>query len=110
MAAVKAYLLTEGGDQIKCLFNPAELTISKSNSWQGGEAKGKNAPELRFQAGQPASAARVPVPVSTVAFIMLFIRATFSMVATRPRPDPDRSNSTSFSGVLMRWMTKGITA
>ncbi|MCE7011209.1 LysM peptidoglycan-binding domain-containing protein [Kibdelosporangium philippinense] len=55
MAAVKAYLLTEGGDQIKCLFNPAELTISKSNSWQGGEAKGKNAPELRFQAGQSAT-------------------------------------------------------
>nr|WP_042193273.1 LysM peptidoglycan-binding domain-containing protein [Kibdelosporangium sp. MJ126-NF4]CEL20674.1 hypothetical protein [Kibdelosporangium sp. MJ126-NF4]CTQ89586.1 hypothetical protein [Kibdelosporangium sp. MJ126-NF4] len=55
MAAVKAYLLTEGKEQIDCMFNPAELTISKSNSWQGGEAKGKNAPELRFQAGQSAT-------------------------------------------------------
>ncbi|CAM4236455.1 LysM peptidoglycan-binding domain-containing protein [Kibdelosporangium persicum] len=53
--AVKAYLLTEGKDQIDCMFNPAELTISKSNSWQGGEAKGKNAPELRFQSGQSAT-------------------------------------------------------
>ncbi|TCO55201.1 CIS tube protein [Actinocrispum wychmicini] len=54
-APVKAYLQTENGEQIKCMFNPAELTISKSNSWQGGEAKGKNAPELRFQSGQSAT-------------------------------------------------------
>ena len=53
--AVKAYLLTESGEQIDCMFNPSELTISKSNSWQGGEAKGKNAPELRFQSGQSAT-------------------------------------------------------
>jgi hypothetical protein len=49
----KAYLLTEKGDKIECLFNPAELTITKSNSWQVPESKGRNAPELRFQAGQP---------------------------------------------------------
>lgn len=48
----KAYLLTESGERISCLFNPAELTISKSNTWQAAEAKGKNAPDLRFQAGQ----------------------------------------------------------
>src|SRR6266487_3321969 len=53
--AVKAYLMTENNDRIDCMFNPSELTISKSNSWQGGEAKGKNAPELRFQAGQSAT-------------------------------------------------------
>jgi nucleoid-associated protein YgaU len=53
--ATKAYLLTEKGKQIPCMFNPSELTISKSNSWQGGEAKGKNAPELRFQSGQSAT-------------------------------------------------------
>src|SRR5438105_2929350 len=47
--ATKAYLLTEKGKQINCMFNPAELTISKSNSWQGGEAKGKDAGELRLQ-------------------------------------------------------------
>lgn len=48
----KAFLLTESGERIACLFNPAELTIGKSNSWQSPEAKGKNAPDLRFQAGQ----------------------------------------------------------
>jgi nucleoid-associated protein YgaU len=51
----KAFLRTETGDEIECLFNPAELTISKSNTWNAGEAKGRNAPELRFQAGQPAT-------------------------------------------------------
>jgi nucleoid-associated protein YgaU len=53
---VKAYLETESGDPIHCMFNPAELSISKSNTWKAaGEAKGKNAPELHFQAGQSAT-------------------------------------------------------
>src|SRR3712207_892916 len=34
------------------MFNPSELTISRSTSWGGGETKGGNAPELRFQGGQ----------------------------------------------------------
>jgi len=51
----KAYLRIEKGDKIECLFNPAELTISKSNTWQEPESKGRNAPELRFQAGQPGT-------------------------------------------------------
>jgi hypothetical protein len=51
----KAYLFTEKGDKFECLFNPAELTITKSNTWQVPESKGRNAPELRFQAGQPGT-------------------------------------------------------
>lgn len=51
-APVKACLVTEKQVQIDCLFNPAELTITKANSWQAPESKGKNAPELRFQSGQ----------------------------------------------------------
>jgi nucleoid-associated protein YgaU len=50
--ATKAELHTETGERIKLQFNPAELTISRSNSWKAPEAKGKNAPELRFQSGQ----------------------------------------------------------
>jgi hypothetical protein len=53
----KAYLVTEKGDQITCLFNPAELTITKANTWNAGESKGRNAPELRFQGGQPGTLA-----------------------------------------------------
>jgi hypothetical protein len=51
----RAYLISERGARVNCLFNPAELTISKTNSWNAGQAKGKNAPELRFQGGQSAT-------------------------------------------------------
>jgi LysM repeat protein len=52
----KAYLQPEKGEKIEFLFNPAELTISKSNSWQAKESKGRNmAKELQFQAGQPGT-------------------------------------------------------
>jgi Uncharacterized protein containing LysM domain len=52
---MRAHLLTERGTKIECLFNPAELTVSKSNTWRGGDGKGRNAPEQRFQSGQPAT-------------------------------------------------------
>lgn len=52
MTFEKAKICPEKGRPVPCLFNPAELTVSRSNSWQAGEAKGVNAPELRFQAGQ----------------------------------------------------------
>jgi hypothetical protein len=51
-APTKAFLKTEKGDTIECLFNPAELTITKANTWDAAESKGRNAPELRFQSGQ----------------------------------------------------------
>ncbi len=51
-APAKAYLQTEKGTRIDCQFNPAELSISKSNSWQAKGGKGKNTPRLKFQEGQ----------------------------------------------------------
>jgi len=56
-APAKAFLRTEQGVRIDCLFNPAELTISKSNTWNASEKKGGNAPELRFQGGQSGTLA-----------------------------------------------------
>jgi Contractile injection system tube protein/LysM domain len=53
----KAFLKSEKGEQIECLFNPAELTITKANTWDAGESKGRNAPELRFQSGQSGTLA-----------------------------------------------------
>jgi hypothetical protein len=55
VSLTKAELRTETKQVIKCLFNPAEVTVAKSNSWQAGEAKGTNAPKLRFQGGQSAT-------------------------------------------------------
>jgi nucleoid-associated protein YgaU len=53
----KALLRTELKTEIPFLFNPAELTITKSNSWQASENKGGNAPQLRFQGGQSGTLA-----------------------------------------------------
>jgi nucleoid-associated protein YgaU len=51
-APVKAFFTTESGERIDVHFNPAELTIVRGASWNAGQAKGRNAPELRFQGGQ----------------------------------------------------------
>jgi len=40
MPTQKAYILVETGARIDCLFNPAELAISKTNSWDPSEAHG----------------------------------------------------------------------
>ncbi|MDP8969922.1 MAG: LysM peptidoglycan-binding domain-containing protein [Actinomycetota bacterium] len=48
----KAYLKIEDGDTLAFQFNPAELRITKSNTWEGRPAKGKDAPQLRFQQGE----------------------------------------------------------
>jgi hypothetical protein len=52
---VKAELEVEVGDPFEFLFNPAELSISKSNTWEAPAAKGRNAPKLRFQGGGAGS-------------------------------------------------------
>jgi hypothetical protein len=54
-APEKAKLITELNKEIPFLFNPAELTISKSVSWNAAEKKGGDAPPLRFSAGQPGT-------------------------------------------------------
>ena len=48
----KAYMETESGDRIDCLFNPAEFSISQTNGWSGDAAVGRNAPQLAFTGGQ----------------------------------------------------------
>jgi hypothetical protein len=58
MTTTKAYLKLEHppNTQIPCMFNPADLTIDKSNSWDGGETgAGKTAPTLGFQGGGAAT-------------------------------------------------------
>lgn len=56
-APAKAELHTEKNDVIKFLFNPADLTLTKSATWNAAENKGGNAPELRFSAGQSGTLA-----------------------------------------------------
>ena len=44
----KAFLQTEKGDKISCLFNPAELSFSRSNTWAGADMPGKGVPKLNY--------------------------------------------------------------
>ena len=50
--AEKAFLYLETGGRIPFQFNPADLTMSKSANWSAPAAKGRNAPELKFEGGQ----------------------------------------------------------
>lgn len=44
----KAFLETETGDRLPCLFNPAQLAISRTNTWQGDVMPGRGVPRLRY--------------------------------------------------------------
>ena len=44
----KAYLETEKGERITCVFNPSSLTMGASNRWQSDETPGKGPPNLFF--------------------------------------------------------------
>jgi hypothetical protein len=48
----KAFLEIEGGAKLPCLFNPAELQISRSNWWAADPMPGKGVPELRYSGAQ----------------------------------------------------------
>jgi len=48
----KAYLETEDGQQLNCLFNPEELSISRTVTWNPSASVGENAPQLTFGKGE----------------------------------------------------------
>ncbi|MDH4145757.1 MAG: LysM peptidoglycan-binding domain-containing protein [Acidimicrobiia bacterium] len=54
-SAQKAFIETETGAKLACLFNPSELSISKSNTWQADTVPGKEAPEVFFGGGGAGS-------------------------------------------------------
>jgi hypothetical protein len=51
MALQKAFLQTETGQRIDCLFNPAQLTLTKSNHWVADLVPGRASPNLYFTGG-----------------------------------------------------------
>ncbi|MCC5950080.1 MAG: LysM peptidoglycan-binding domain-containing protein [Nitriliruptoraceae bacterium] len=48
----KAYLQTETGIRLDCLFNPAKLEVVLESSWEGRQIPGQHAPAQRFGGGQ----------------------------------------------------------
>ncbi len=55
MALAKAELETEKSERIPCLYNPAEIAMSKSTVWKGSPAKGRDAPTVQFEGGESAT-------------------------------------------------------
>jgi Contractile injection system tube protein/LysM domain len=51
----KAYLETEGKKKIPCLFNPAELALTLSNSWDSDPKPGQQTPSLQYRGGDSGS-------------------------------------------------------
>jgi hypothetical protein len=41
--------------EIECQFNPAELTIKKTNTWSGAPSPSFNSPFLQYAGGEPAT-------------------------------------------------------
>ena len=50
---VKAELAIDGGDVIRCLFNPTEYSITKANTWNFDKVKGTSLPTRKFGGGAP---------------------------------------------------------
>ena len=44
----KAFLETEDGTKVPCLFNPAQLKITRSNTWAGAAMPGRGVTRLRY--------------------------------------------------------------
>ncbi|RIH85229.1 CIS tube protein [Calidithermus roseus] len=59
MSLSKAFLIPLEGEnanqRIECLFNPNELSLSKSNQWSAGPNGAKDSPNREFGGGQPIS-------------------------------------------------------
>ena len=53
----KAFLEIESGERLPCLFNPAQLAISRSNTWAGESMPGRGVPRLRYAGARPGSMA-----------------------------------------------------
>jgi len=67
MAGVeKAFLEIEGGERVSCLFNPAQLQLSRSNSWAGDPVPGRDVPRLRYT-GAESGVLRVDLFFDTTA-------------------------------------------
>lgn len=47
----KAYLETETGGRIDCMFNPATFAFSTQNNWESDRIPGKDTPSLRYAGG-----------------------------------------------------------
>lgn len=48
MPTEKAFIMTEAGERIPCLFNPEQFTVGRSNDWTAQSLPGQGVPRLRY--------------------------------------------------------------
>jgi nucleoid-associated protein YgaU len=103
----KANIETENHTTIKCLFNPAELSIAKSAQWSPTKAPGKNAPKLKFTQGQPGTMSLNLTfdTTDTGASVTEYTDALLGLVSVDKRlKDTDkRNNSARPPWVIFHW-------
>ena len=51
----KAYLESESGTRIDCMFNPSTFSFATQNRWESDQIPGKNTPTLRYAGGAGGS-------------------------------------------------------
>jgi hypothetical protein len=51
----KAFLTTEDGQRIPCLFNPSDLALTQINAWAADRMPGKGVPTLRYSGASSGS-------------------------------------------------------
>ncbi len=56
MATEKAFLEIEGSTtRLPCMFNPAELSVSRTNNWDGQPVPGKGVPQVHYRGAASGS-------------------------------------------------------
>jgi predicted Zn-dependent protease len=55
MARAVIINLDQNDEQVECMFNPAEYTFKKENSWNAGGNVGRDLPQIEFSSGQPTT-------------------------------------------------------
>lgn len=99
-APVKAFLVTEFGIPIPCLFNPNEIKIGRQNQWNPQDSPGGDVPKLEFVKSVSGTMSLtlmfdttdlgIPVLVHTTALLQLMERSpallTFGASRNSSRP------------------------
>jgi len=92
-------------EQVACMFNPFEYTITKRNEYEPGKTKGKNIPKISFKQGG-AQMLRLRLFFDTCAE-QSDVRDLTAPLWQMMMIDPDRANSTTGKGepphVIFRW-------
>ena len=100
----KAFLETEKGDRIPCLFNPTALQVTRVNQWAADSPAGRSMPRLRF-AGPRSGTLHLELFFDTTAEGGAVTGHTSKLLGLM-EPDPSLPGADEASGnVRPQWVT-----